>query len=61
MSQRVTIVGGGLAGCEAAWQLARRGIEVDLFEMRPVRGTGPHSSRVQKRVPNNPTTPIRIR
>src|SRR5262249_20286864 len=32
-----TIVGGGLAGSEAAWQLARRGVGVDLFEMRPVR------------------------
>ncbi|MBM4270178.1 MAG: methylenetetrahydrofolate--tRNA-(uracil(54)-C(5))-methyltransferase (FADH(2)-oxidizing) TrmFO [Deltaproteobacteria bacterium] len=44
MSQGVTIVGGGLAGCEAAWQLARRGIEVDLFEMRPVRGTEAHTT-----------------
>jgi methylenetetrahydrofolate--tRNA-(uracil-5-)-methyltransferase len=39
---RVTIVGGGLAGCEAAWQLSRRGIGVDLFEMRPVRPTAVH-------------------
>jgi methylenetetrahydrofolate--tRNA-(uracil-5-)-methyltransferase len=38
----VTIVGGGLAGCEAAWQLARAGIAVDLHEMRPVRGTAAH-------------------
>ena len=30
------IVGGGLAGCEATWQLARRGVVVDLHEMRPV-------------------------
>lgn len=44
MSERVRIVGGGLAGCEAAWQLARRGIEVDLFEMRPVRETEAHTS-----------------
>ncbi|MDY6846886.1 MAG: FAD-dependent oxidoreductase [Chloroflexota bacterium] len=29
------IVGGGLAGCEVAWQAAERGIEVDLYEMRP--------------------------
>ena len=35
MTPRVTIVGGGLAGCEAAWQLARRGVAVDLYEMRP--------------------------
>ena len=39
---RVTIVGGGLAGCEAAWQLSRRGIELDLFEMRPARPTPVH-------------------
>ena len=37
MSPRVTIVGGGLAGCEAAWQLARHGIGVDLHEMRPAK------------------------
>ena len=42
MAERVTIVGGGLAGCEAAWQLARRGLAVDLFEMRPVRPTPVH-------------------
>ncbi len=39
---RVTVVGGGLAGCEAAWQLARRGVGVDLFEMRPLRQTPVH-------------------
>jgi methylenetetrahydrofolate--tRNA-(uracil-5-)-methyltransferase len=42
MAERVTIVGGGLAGCEAAWQLARRGIGVDLFEMRPEKPTPVH-------------------
>ena len=42
MSARVTVVGGGLAGSEAAWQLTRRGVGVDLFEMRPVRGTPAH-------------------
>jgi methylenetetrahydrofolate--tRNA-(uracil-5-)-methyltransferase len=35
-------VGGGLAGCEAAWQLTRRGIGVDLYEMRPARPTPVH-------------------
>jgi methylenetetrahydrofolate--tRNA-(uracil-5-)-methyltransferase len=44
MGQRVTIVGGGLAGSEAAWQLARRGVGVDLHEMRPVRRTPVHQS-----------------
>jgi methylenetetrahydrofolate--tRNA-(uracil-5-)-methyltransferase len=41
---RVTIVGGGLAGCEAAWQLAKRGIGVDLHEMRPVVSTPVHQT-----------------
>lgn len=40
----VTVVGGGLAGCEAAWQLARRGIAVRLIEMRPVRSTEAHQT-----------------
>jgi len=44
MTARVTVIGGGLAGCEAAWQLARRGVAVDLFEMRPVRGTEAHTT-----------------
>jgi methylenetetrahydrofolate--tRNA-(uracil-5-)-methyltransferase len=42
MAPRVTVVGGGLAGCEAAWQLARRGVGVDLHEMRPGRQTPAH-------------------
>ena len=44
MTPKVTIIGGGLAGCEAAWQLARRGLGVDLFEMRPIRGTPVHQT-----------------
>ena len=40
----VKIVGAGLAGSEAAWQCARRGIEVELFEMRPVRSTPAHQT-----------------
>ena len=39
-----TVVGGGLAGCEAAWALAERGIDVTLFEMRPTRGTAAHQT-----------------
>jgi methylenetetrahydrofolate--tRNA-(uracil-5-)-methyltransferase len=38
----INIVGGGLAGSEAAWQAARRGLRVRLFEMRPNRATGAH-------------------
>ncbi len=42
--KEVTIVGGGLAGCEAAWQLADRGVPVRLFEMRPQTPTGAHKT-----------------
>ena len=38
------MIGGGLAGCEAAWQLASRGIGVTLFEMRPVQTTDAHQT-----------------
>lgn len=40
----IKIIGAGLAGSEAAWQCARRGIEVELFEMRPVRLTPAHQT-----------------
>ena len=40
----VTVVGGGLAGCEAAWALAERGVSVRLVEMRPVRPTPAHQT-----------------
>ncbi|MBN2358259.1 MAG: FAD-dependent oxidoreductase, partial [Deltaproteobacteria bacterium] len=39
----VRVIGGGLAGCEAAWQLARRGVAVELFEQRPVRRSAAHT------------------
>ncbi len=41
MTYQVHIIGGGLAGCEAAWQLARRGIAVRLSEMRGTGERGP--------------------
>jgi methylenetetrahydrofolate--tRNA-(uracil-5-)-methyltransferase len=43
--QPVHVIGGGLAGSEAAWQLARRGVPVILHEMRPVRGTDAHKTQ----------------
>ncbi|MBC2859568.1 methylenetetrahydrofolate--tRNA-(uracil(54)-C(5))-methyltransferase (FADH(2)-oxidizing) TrmFO [Stappia sp. 28M-7] len=43
--QPVHVIGGGLAGSEAAWQLARRGVPVVLHEMRPVRGTDAHKTQ----------------
>lgn len=42
--RELIIVGGGLAGCEAAWQAAQRGIRVRLLEMRPLVSTGAHVS-----------------
>ncbi|MCQ2480912.1 MAG: methylenetetrahydrofolate--tRNA-(uracil(54)-C(5))-methyltransferase (FADH(2)-oxidizing) TrmFO [Clostridia bacterium] len=40
---KVKVIGGGFAGCEAAWQLAQRGIEVELYEMKPVKFSPAHS------------------
>ncbi len=44
MPLRATVVGGGLAGSEAAWALAERGIAVTLREMRPLRPTPAHQT-----------------
>ncbi|HEY7995000.1 MAG TPA: FAD-dependent oxidoreductase, partial [Candidatus Eremiobacteraceae bacterium] len=41
---RLTVVGGGLAGTEAAWQAAQSGVPVTLFEMRPTRMTAAHKT-----------------
>lgn len=40
----VTVIGGGLAGCEAAWQVAAQGVAVDLYEMKPERFSPAHES-----------------
>jgi len=42
--ETIRIIGAGLAGCEAAWQCARRGLRVVLYEMRPVRSTPAHQT-----------------
>jgi methylenetetrahydrofolate--tRNA-(uracil-5-)-methyltransferase len=44
LQPHITVIGGGLAGTEAAWQLARRGLDVVLYEMRPVRTTDAHQT-----------------
>ncbi len=44
MKKDVQVIGGGLAGSEAAWQLAERGYHVTLFEMRPRKTTGAHAT-----------------
>ena len=44
MVTKITVIGGGLAGAEAAWQLVRRGISVRLIEQRPVKSTPAHKT-----------------
>ena len=44
MTQPITVIGAGLAGSEAAWQIAKRGHKVNLYEMRPVRKTDAHKT-----------------
>ena len=44
MPKNVTVIGAGLAGSEATWQLAKRGIHVDLYEMRPQKETPAHET-----------------
>src|SRR5215475_8696822 len=44
MNKPIRIIGAGLAGSEAAWQCARRGVHVRLYEMRPVRSTPAHQT-----------------
>src|SRR5579872_384506 len=41
---RIQILGGGLAGCEAAWQIARAGLDCTLIEMRPLCSTAAHKT-----------------
>ena len=43
-ADKLIIIGGGLAGCEAAWQMAKRGIDVVLYEMKPIRFSPAHLS-----------------
>ncbi|MBV8668955.1 MAG: methylenetetrahydrofolate--tRNA-(uracil(54)-C(5))-methyltransferase (FADH(2)-oxidizing) TrmFO [Candidatus Eremiobacteraeota bacterium] len=44
MTPQLRVIGGGLAGCEAAWQAAAMGVDVALYEMRPLVTTGAHKS-----------------
>ncbi|MCI5224729.1 MAG: methylenetetrahydrofolate--tRNA-(uracil(54)-C(5))-methyltransferase (FADH(2)-oxidizing) TrmFO, partial [Candidatus Electrothrix sp. AR4] len=43
---KIQIIGGGLAGCEAAWQAAERGCSVELYEMKPTRFSPAHESEL---------------
>ncbi|MCI5144085.1 MAG: methylenetetrahydrofolate--tRNA-(uracil(54)-C(5))-methyltransferase (FADH(2)-oxidizing) TrmFO, partial [Candidatus Electrothrix sp. AR3] len=42
--KKIQIIGGGLAGCEAAWQAAKRGCSIELYEMKPTRFSPAHES-----------------
>ncbi len=44
MTQKISVVGAGFAGSEAAWQIAQRGIKVDLYEMKPLKFSPAHKS-----------------
>ena len=44
MKDYITIIGGGLAGCEAAYQIAKKGIKVKLYEMKPIKFSPAHSN-----------------
>ncbi|MBR3162526.1 MAG: methylenetetrahydrofolate--tRNA-(uracil(54)-C(5))-methyltransferase (FADH(2)-oxidizing) TrmFO [Clostridia bacterium] len=45
MKNYITVIGGGLAGCEVAYQIAKRGIRVKLYEMKPVKFSPAHSNK----------------
>ena len=54
------VVGGGLAGCEAAWVLAESGVPVTLFEMRPQRTSAAHETDLLAEVGSAATIPLLI-
>lgn len=43
--QKVNVIGAGLSGCEAAWQLAKRGVQVDLYDMKPEKFSPAHTNK----------------
>ena len=45
MKDYITVIGGGLAGSEAAYQIAKRGIKVKLYEMKPTKYTEAHTNK----------------
>lgn len=45
MKDFITVIGGGLAGCEAAYQIAKRGVKVKLYEMKPIKFSKAHSNK----------------
>ena len=56
------VLGAGLAGCEAAWQLAEAGIKVTLYEMKPEKKTPAHKSNgFSELVCSNPSAPPQLK
>ena len=45
MKNYITVIGGGLAGCETAYQIAKAGIKVKLYEMKPIKYSPAHSNK----------------
>ena len=45
MNEYITVIGGGLAGCEAAYQIAKAGIKVKLYEMKPSKFSPAHNNK----------------
>ena len=43
-NKEVNVIGAGLAGCEAAWQIAKRGIKVNLYDMKPKKFSPAHTN-----------------
>ena len=46
----ISVIGGGLAGCEATYQIAKRGIKVKLYEMKPIKFSPAHSNQTQQKL-----------
>ena len=44
-NNKINVIGAGFAGCEAAWQIAQRGIQVDLYDMKPEKFSPAHKSK----------------
>lgn len=49
MQDYITVIGGGLAGSEAVLQIAKNKIKVKLYEMKPIKFSGSHRDRAQRR------------
>ena len=53
MNRQIDVIGGGLAGCEAALRIASHGIDVRLFEAKPIRSPAHHTNKLAELVCSN--------